>query len=65
MIKTKKPRSIYELAKIVGRKFPGVFRDVKLLTKHVLIQLTRTEHPHRKTVHPSVSYGAINLWIGI
>jgi predicted transcriptional regulator len=64
MIKEKNPKSLYALAKLAGRSFPSVSRDVGILSKHGLIQLTRTADP-RKIVYPQVPYDAINLWIGI
>ncbi len=63
-IKQKNPRSIYELAKILKRSFPSVLRDVETLTRHGLVKLTKAKTA-RRSVHPTVSYDAINLWIGI
>ena len=63
-IKQKNPHSIYELAKIMHRSFRSVLRDVELLTRHGLVTLTKSKKA-RKSVHPSVAYDAINLWIGI
>ena len=65
MIKEKSPRSIYWLAKLAGRSFPSVLKDVNVLAKHGLITLTREKNSPRHTVQPSVSYCAINLWIGL
>lgn len=64
-VREKNPQSVYELAKLVGRNFPSVLKDVEILTKHGLLKLTRVKHSPRRAVHPSVSYDAINLWIGI
>jgi predicted transcriptional regulator len=65
VIKVGHPKSLYELAKQAGRPFPSVSRDVDVLSKHGLIQLTKRAASPRKTVHPQVPYDAINLWIGI
>ena len=65
VIKEKSPKSLYELAKVSGRSFPGVARDVAILSKHGLVQLTRPAAAPRRNVHPEVKYDAINLWIGI
>ena len=65
VIKEKSPKSLYELAKLAGRGFPSVARDVAVLSRHGLIKLTKkTTSPRHKT-HPEVHYDAINLWIGI
>lgn len=65
LIKEKRPGSIYELAKHAGRAFPGVLKDVELLSRHGLVTLTRDAQSRRRAVHPRVGYDAISLWIGV
>ena len=65
LIKEKSPRSIYGLAKLAGRSFPSVLKDVNILSKHGLVTLTKEKESPRHVVQPSVSYSAINLWIGV
>jgi len=65
VIKTKSPKSLYELAKMSGRGFPSVMRDVNILARHGLIRLTSKAAAPRKKVHPEVLYDVINLRIGI
>ena len=65
VVKQKNPTSLYELAKLAGRSFPSVVRDVNVLSRHGLIRLTPRAAAPRKKVHPEVLYDAINLWIGI
>lgn len=65
VVKQKNPTSLYELAKLSGRSFPNVVRDVNVLSRHGLIRLTSHAAAPRKKVHPEVLYDAINLWIGI
>ncbi|MBI4063432.1 MAG: ArsR family transcriptional regulator [Elusimicrobia bacterium] len=65
VIKEKNPKSIYELAKFAHRSFPSVFKDMDVLSKHGLVKLTKERESPRRSVHPHVSYDAINLWIGI
>jgi predicted transcriptional regulator len=65
VIKEKSPKSLYELAKLAGRSFPSVVRDVNVLSRHGLIRLTSRAAAPRKKVHPEVLYDAISLWIGI
>ncbi|MBI5884161.1 MAG: hypothetical protein HZB91_13785 [Elusimicrobia bacterium] len=65
LIKEKAPESIYRLAKLAGRSFPSMLRDVNLLSRHGLVKLRRIPASPRRSVHPEVGYDAINLWIGI
>jgi len=65
IIKEKSPKSIYWLAKLAERSFPSVLKDVNVLSKHGLITLTKKKESPRHTVHPSVNYSAINLWISL
>jgi predicted transcriptional regulator len=65
IIKEKSPKSIYWLAKLAERSFPSVLKDVNVLSKHGLITLTKEKESPRHTVHPSVNYSAINLWISL
>lgn len=64
-IKEEKPKSIYELAKLTHRSFPGVLRDIMILAKHGLVKLSRAAKSPRRCTNMVVSYDAINLWIGI
>lgn len=64
-IKETKPHSIYRLAKIVGRGFPSVLRDVELLVRHGLVKLPRDKKSKRQARQPTVRYDAINVWIEI
>ncbi|MFC1521160.1 hypothetical protein ACFL6Y_01995 [Elusimicrobiota bacterium] len=65
LIKEKSPRNLYRLAKMARRSFPGVFKDIELLSKLGLVKLTKEKASARRCVHPQVGYDAINLWIGI
>src|SRR3989338_7899006 len=61
-IKEKKPRSIYELAKLTHRNFPSVLKDITILSKHGLVKLTKVMESQRRAVQMKVSYDSINLW---
>ena len=54
------PKSIYELAKVVGRDFKNVHTDVKLLADIGLIELKETGDS-RKGLQPIAKYSGINL----
>lgn len=62
-IRERKPKSVYALAKLCGRGFAAVFRDVTLLERHGLLTLSRVPNSPRRSVRPVVSYGAIHLRI--
>lgn len=64
-IRERKPKSVYALAKLCGRGFATVFRDVTLLERHGLLKLSRVPNSPRRSVRPVVSYGAIHLRIPI
>lgn len=65
LIRLRKPRSIYDLAKQAQRSFSSVFKDVELLAKHGLVRLAKDPDSARRAVHPTVAYQAINLWISV
>lgn len=64
LIRERKPKSIYALAKLCNCGFATVFRDVSILERHGLLKLSRTTDS-RRSVRPVVSYGAIHLRIPI
>ena len=51
-IKTKKPSSIYELAKILKRDFKSVSDDIKLLDKFGFIDLVSEKSGKRERLRP-------------
>ncbi len=52
VIKNKKPESIYQLAKLVGRDFKAVVKDLKLLEKFGFVKLIHVSKGNRKMVKP-------------
>ena len=52
VIKTKKPNSIYELAKIVKRDFKSVSEDIKLLERFGFIDLISEKSGQRERLKP-------------
>jgi predicted transcriptional regulator len=54
VLKNQKPESIYKLAKIVGRDFKAVLKDLKLLEKFGFVKLTPLHKGKRKIVKPEV-----------
>ncbi len=63
MIKEKKPKSIYELAKMLGRNRSSVMRDLKHLTTLGLVEFDDSGRRNRK--RPVVKYEEINIVIPI
>lgn len=64
-IRIREPRSLYELARLVKRNFSSVFKDVAILRRHGLVQLSRVPRSRRRAVAPKVRYEAIRLQIAV
>jgi predicted transcriptional regulator len=54
VIKTEKPRSIYDLAKKLGRSFKTVNDDIKLLERFGFIDLIEETTKKRKRLRPEI-----------
>ena len=54
VIKTKKPKSIYELSKILGRNFKSVKEDIKLLERFSFIELVEERTKSRIRHKPEI-----------
>jgi predicted transcriptional regulator len=63
-IRENKPKSVYELSKMLGRNLKNVNEDLKLLAKIGLVTLEATEKD-RKRITPHVDYTKITLEIAI
>lgn len=64
-IKTKKPKSIYELAKILDRTFKSVNDDVKLLERFGFIELVKEKTKKRRRLRPEILVDTITLNINL
>lgn len=58
------PKSVYELAKILGRDLKNVNQDLKLLAETGLVTLEKAETDRRRVI-PHVDYGKILLEIPV
>lgn len=65
IIKTKKPNSIYELAKLVSRDFKAVRADIKLLEKFGFIELISSHKQGRERLKPVIDVDRIIINIDI
>ena len=63
-IRENKPKSVYELSKILGRNLKNVNEDLKLLAEIGLVTLEATK-TDRKRITPHVDYGKITLEIPV
>ena len=63
-IREHKPKSVYELAKILGRDLKNVNQDLKLLSEIGLVTLERRE-TDKKRIMPHVDYSTILLEIPV
>tara|TARA_Y100000310_G_scaffold330452_1_gene402101 strand:+ start:3308 stop:3667 length:360 start_codon:yes stop_codon:yes gene_type:complete len=64
-IKTKKPASIYELAKILGRDFKAVRQDIKLLEKFGFIELIASHKSGRERLRPLVDVDKVVINVNL
>ncbi len=64
LIRTRRPRSIAALAKLIGRNFKNVHADVKLLADLGLVHLEPGAHL-RDSVTPTVPYERIQFEIAV
>jgi len=65
IIKTEKPKSIYNLARILKRDFKSVSDDVKLLEKFGFIDLISERSGKRERLRPVIVVDSINIEIKV
>ncbi len=64
-IKTKKPASIYSLAKIVGRDFKAVRYDIKLLEYFGIVELISSHKQGRELLTPIIDIDELVININL
>ncbi len=64
-IKTRRPRSIYELARMVGRDLKNVQEDIRILERHGLVRIAKRPRGTRPVKVPRVPFEVIALKIAI
>ena len=65
IIKTKKPESIYSLAKLLGRDFKAVRHDIKLLEKFGFLELISSHKNGTERLRPILDTTQITITINI
>jgi len=65
VIKTKKPTSIYSLAKFLQRDFKTVRQDIKTLQKFGFIDLIEEKKNNRITHRPIITANTINIIVRV
>lgn len=65
VIKTQKPKSIYELTKKLGRGFKSVNDDIKLLERFGFIELIEESTKNRKRYRPKIIVDTITIHLKI
>jgi predicted transcriptional regulator len=63
--KTKKPDSIYGLAKLLGRDFKAVRHDIKLLEKFGFIELISSHKKGKERLRPIVDVDQVIITLNI
>lgn len=64
-IRTKRPKSIYELAKYLRRPAENVNREIHLLKRLGLVDIKRKITKKRELAEPVLNYGQLNIAIQI
>ena len=64
-IKTKKPNSMYSLAKILGRDFKAVSEDIKLLQRFGFIEMISEKTGKRQRLRPALVIDSLYITIKI
>ncbi|MAG08231.1 hypothetical protein CMO89_02060 [Candidatus Woesearchaeota archaeon] len=64
IIRNQKPKSLYELAKLSGRKQESVFYDIKLLENSGFIEIEKIKDVRIKTI-PKIGYDEVDVRIPI
>ena len=64
-LKTEKPASIYELAKMVGRDFKSVSEDIKLLENFGFVETVREKTGKRERLRPVLAAHTMQINIKI
>ncbi len=65
MLKTKKPSSVYSLAKILGRDFKAVYGDLKLLERFGFIEFVSEKTGKRQRLKPILIIDTLQIKIQI
>ncbi len=65
VIKTQKPKSIYDLAKKLGRGFKSVNDDIKLLERFGFIDLIEEKTKNRKRYRPEIVVDSITIHLKV
>jgi len=64
-LKFKKPKSIYRLAKLLGRDFKSVHEDLKLLERFGFIEFHAEKIGKRESLAPVLTVDEINLVVNV
>ena len=65
VIREKEPRSVYELAKVLGRDRRNVIKDLEILETLGLVEFSEEERGKRKSRRPVVPYDEIVVSIPV
>lgn len=64
-LKQKKPKSIYDLAKMLKRDFKSVYKDLKFLERFGFIEFFSEKNGNRESLKPVLKINSLNLQINI
>lgn len=64
-IKTKHPKSLYELAKLLNRDFKSVSEDIKLLERFGFIKMVSEKTGNRERLRPTLLVDTLTIHVKI
>jgi predicted transcriptional regulator len=64
-LKVQKPKSMYELAKFLGRDFKSVSEDIKLLERFGFIDIVSEQSGKRKRLRPVLAVDSVSIHVKI
>lgn len=64
-LKTKKPSSLYALAKFLKRDFKAVFKDLKILERFGFVELVSEKTGKRERLRPILAIDTLNITIRV
>lgn len=65
VLKTRKPKSMYELAKLVGRDFKSIYNDIRLLERFGFVSMVSEKTGKRTRLRPVLVINNLNIHLKI
>jgi predicted transcriptional regulator len=63
VIKTKRPKSLYELSRLLARDFKSVASDIKLLQRFALVEMAAEKTGKRQRLRPTLAADTLTIHV--